>query len=456
MKKTNRIKTTLWTACMLTAVSYSAQTISYNFENWTGNEPNGWSTNNATPGSTQTTFKQVVNPAQGTASVKLVTAACPSCPVFASNPLAGVVILGPTGEGIPFTQRPLSIDFKYKSNPLSGDMSGFFVELTKWNTATQQTDIIGEAWFISQINVSTWTSVNLPISYSSGNIPDTLYISAFSSLGNSNFPVPTIPNPVSGSEFYIDAITINLPSCAGLSVSASGTNETAPLAANGTASVTASGGTTPYSYLWSNGATSASINNLSNGVYNVTVTDANGCSKVTSYNVLAGGCNGLSVVATGTNATSFTSNNGMATATATGGTPPYTYLWNNGATTASISNLDVGAYIVSVTDNTSNCTQFAYVTVYAGSNPVGVREVTNDNSSTTIYPNPGSGMFNVTSEKKFDKIQVINFLGKSVYDSEVESNHAAIDLQLQPQGIYFVNLIDAGKIISTKKLVVVN
>ncbi|MCZ8284980.1 MAG: SprB repeat-containing protein, partial [Bacteroidia bacterium] len=229
-------------------------------------------------------------------------------------------------------------------------MSGFFVELTKWNTATQQTDIIGEAWFISQINVSTWTSVNLPISYSSGNIPDTLYISAFSSLGNSNFPVPTIPNPVSGSEFYIDAITINLPSCAGLSVSASGTNETAPLAANGTASVTASGGATPYSYLWSNGATSASISNLSNGVYNVTVTDANGCSKVTSYNVLAGGCNGLSVVATGTNATSFTSNNGMATATATGGTPPYTYLWNNGATTASISNLDVGAYIVSVTD----------------------------------------------------------------------------------------------------------
>jgi len=46
--------------------------------------------------------------------------------------------------------------------------------------------------------------------------------------------------------------------------------------------VTATGGVTPYTYSWSNGATTAAITNLIAGTYNVTVTDANGCTSSSS------------------------------------------------------------------------------------------------------------------------------------------------------------------------------
>ncbi|MCH8908570.1 MAG: SprB repeat-containing protein, partial [Candidatus Heimdallarchaeota archaeon] len=48
---------------------------------------------------------------------------------------------------------------------------------------------------------------------------------------------------------------------------------------DGSAGVVASGGTSPYTYSWSNGATSSSINGLSTGTYTVTVTEANGCDN---------------------------------------------------------------------------------------------------------------------------------------------------------------------------------
>ncbi len=446
------------TASFLSTFTIKAQTTNYNFENWTGNDPNGWSTFNGVPGAPQTTFQQTINPGQGTKSAKMVTAACPSCPNLGfSNPLGGAVMLGSTGEGIPFTQKPISVDFKYKSNPLSGDMGGFLVQLTKWDVVNQQTDVIGEAWYISTISKSSWTSINLPISYLSNSVPDTLNIVAFSSLGNSNFPVPTIPNPVVGSEFYIDAISLNLPSCASLLVSAAGSNETSPLAANGTASAIVSGGAAPYTFLWNTGATSSSISNLLPGLYNVTVTDNNGCSKVASYNVLAGSCNGLAVTVTGTNATSFTSNNGSAVANVTGGTPPYSYVWNNGATTASISGLDVGAYVVTVTDNTSNCVQFGFFTIYAGNSSIGLNEWSlNYDSAINIAPNPSSGIFNVTASRSFSKVRVTNYLGQIISELPASSNKVTLNLSNQKSGIYFVSLLDKGNVISTKKVVLQN
>jgi len=55
--------------------------------------------------------------------------------------------------------------------------------------------------------------------------------------------------------------------------------------AEGTASVIATGGTAPYTYLWSNGQTTASISGLTAGTYSVTVTDANGATSTASYTV---------------------------------------------------------------------------------------------------------------------------------------------------------------------------
>jgi SprB repeat/HYR domain/Secretion system C-terminal sorting domain len=123
---------------------------------------------------------------------------------------------------------------------------------------------------------------------------------------------------------------------------------------NGSLKANASGGSTTYSYIWSNGSQTATINNLSAGVYSVTVTDTEGCSKTSSGTVTQPGPLVANVSATGQ--TQVGLNNGTATVTPTGGTAPFTVIWSNNATTLTISNLAPGAYTVTVTDN-KGCTK---------------------------------------------------------------------------------------------------
>lgn len=208
---------------------------------------------------------------------------------------------------------------------------------------------------------------------------------------------------------------------------------------NGAMIAFGSGGTPPYSYLWSNGATTESITGLGAGYYSVNVTDANGCigsgsgyvgtstpitvtytanpSLCTSpsgnatispsggtlpYTILwyttppqtgltatalsAGNysfkvTDAVGCLQTGTVTVppidiislSFTSNpalcmlsNGSMTVTPTGGVTPYTYSWNTGATTASITGASSGTYILTVTDNLGcSVTKYPYLPDYS-------------------------------------------------------------------------------------------
>ncbi|REJ81962.1 MAG: T9SS C-terminal target domain-containing protein [Bacteroidetes bacterium] len=449
----NKSITKLMIALMLVSTGLSAQT-NLNFENWTGVDPNGWATLNELTmfGGPQTTYRLTSNPGQGSSSVRLVTADCGVCnSFFLSDPIGGMVSLGPDGSGVPFTVRPISVDFKYKSNPLNGDIGGVLVELTKWNPITEESDVIGEAWFMSSVQVSNWTNVTLPISYSSTAIPDTISITAVSSIGHNMFPIPGIPTPVAGSEFFFDAVNINLPSCASLMLNVSGTNESSPLASDGTATANVSGGTGPYTYSWSNFATTQSISGLSPGLYSVTVTDANGCVKTGTYAVLMGNCNNLSVTVTGTHATSFTSNNGSATASVTGGTPPYSYQWNNGATTASATGLDVGAYIVMVTDNTGNCIQWGYFTVGIA----GTTSVKNAASldAVKVYPNPNSGIFTVSCKEDKAAIEIFDVSGALVHSQELNLNENRIDMRGSANGMYFYHVKNKEGIMTSGRIV---
>ncbi|MBL0051111.1 MAG: T9SS type A sorting domain-containing protein [Bacteroidetes bacterium] len=145
-----------------------------------------------------------------------------------------------------------------------------------------------------------------------------------------------------------------------LVASCSGTNVTCKGASTGSAAVVASGGTAPYTYLWSNGKTTASNNGLSAGTYTATVTDSKGCTAKCSYTVTEP----TYVVATctGTNVNCYGGNNGSASVTASGGTPSYTYMWSNGKTTSSNSNLSAGTYTATVTD-ANGCTATCSYTV---------------------------------------------------------------------------------------------
>ena len=109
------------------------------------------------------------------------------------------------------------------------------------------------------------------------------------------------------------------------------------------------GGTTPYAFNWGGGVVTQNRSNLTSGTYNVTVTDANGCSA-TSAAIITQPVAALSATATPTGASCYGGNNGSIGLSVAGGTVPYAYLWNNGAITANISNLVAANYIVTVTD----------------------------------------------------------------------------------------------------------
>lgn len=214
---------------------------------------------------------------------------------------------------------------------------------------------------------------------------------------------------------------------------------------NGSASSTPTGGVAPYTYSWSNGATTANINNLCAGTYDITVTDANGNTASASatineppalsiitvnamdancfgscdgsvaisatggtgtvqynwtgigtgasqtglcagtYNVTVFDDNGCTITSSATvneptpmtvTLTSVNANcgqaDGSASATVSGGTPPYVYSWTSGGNAATENNLSAGSYDVTVTDG-KGCTVTQTITV--GNNPAGTLSV---------------------------------------------------------------------------------
>ena len=129
---------------------------------------------------------------------------------------------------------------------------------------------------------------------------------------------------------------------------------------NGSITVAGIGGTPPYGYSWISGQSTPQINSLCAGIYTVTVTDSNNCSKALPINIHD--TSSFNAFANAHNVTCFDSCNGNAIIIGTGGTLPYTYHWVNGANTNSQSNLCAGVYNVSVTE-TAGCIRNVYLTI---------------------------------------------------------------------------------------------
>ena len=118
---------------------------------------------------------------------------------------------------------------------------------------------------------------------------------------------------------------------------------------DGQLTVSPSGGTAPYAYLWSNGATTGTATGLSIGEHSVIVTDDVGASVMRSASITQP--DELSITLTvDAHVSTVGGNDGAITASVTGGVEPYSYLWNNDETTASISSLIAGEYELTVTD----------------------------------------------------------------------------------------------------------
>ncbi|MBI2270670.1 MAG: PKD domain-containing protein [Bacteroidetes bacterium] len=124
------------------------------------------------------------------------------------------------------------------------------------------------------------------------------------------------------------------------------------------------GGTSPYIYLWSNGATTQNINPCpaSTTTYTVTIKDAGGNTSTSIATVTINPP--VSVIITPTNISCSGGTNGSILANPASGTIPYIYNWSNGQNTQTATGLTTGIYTVTVTDAKS-CTSASTANIFS-------------------------------------------------------------------------------------------
>lgn len=160
-----------------------------------------------------------------------------------------------------------------------------------------------------------------------------------------------------------DTESITVGELSQLAITISGENETCIGDADGSATVNPGGGVAPYQIDWSNGSENTTINDLSAGIYQVTVVDANGCTGIQSITVAEGTTIDVSTEsiasACGDDGT------GSISLTPTGGMAPYFFIYENGIgepTSGQVENLAAGNYNVTVGD-AQGCTTVVAINV---------------------------------------------------------------------------------------------
>jgi hypothetical protein len=139
-------------------------------------------------------------------------------------------------------------------------------------------------------------------------------------------------------------------------------------ATDGSIDLSVIGGTPPYSFLWSNGATVEDLLSSGAGLYYVTVHDSFDCSNSSYYIVEQP--ESLKVKAVPTDVSSFGGSDGSVNLWINGGTQSYSFAWSNGETTQHLSGIPAGQYVVTVTDiNLCEKIDTAIVTEPSGISP---------------------------------------------------------------------------------------
>lgn len=206
----------------------------------------------------------------------------------------------------------------------------------------------------------------------------------------------------------------------------------------GAIDVTIDGGTTPYTFLWSSGNTTEDITGVVAGGYDLTITDANGCSFVLNSTVNQPAA-ALALTETHTDVLCHDGSSGTIDVTTIGGTTPYAYEWSDDASTLltavteDLSNLSEGTYLVDVIDN-NQCEAQLSITIGEPLAPIALSVITTDalcngEASGTIDLSVTGGTIGYT----FD------------WDNDgTGDNDDTEDLTGLLAGTYLVNVIDAN------------
>lgn len=194
-------------------------------------------------------------------------------------------------------------------------------------------------FFDGQIAV-TPTSGASPFIYSWSNGETTQNIS--------NLPIDEYSLTIIDANFCLNIYSFDITQPIEITSQSTQTNNLCFGDQNASIVISANGGTAPYTYLWSNGGNSSSVNNLSIGTYGLTTTDANNCSitasflvtqpdsMVLDYSLVNESCNG--------------SNDGNIDVNVQGGVSPYQFLWSNQSNSETLENLHIGSYTLTISD----------------------------------------------------------------------------------------------------------
>lgn len=407
-----------------------------------------WSTNATTPtisGLTAGTYTVTVTDSRGCTRLMVRTVNQPATPLQAAPATTAVSCFGSSNGTITLTVSGGSTPYTYTWN--NGANTPILNAVTAGNYTATITDANGCTYTTNAtvtqpaaISVQpTPTAVScygsqtgaISLAVSGGTTPYSYQWSNGSITQSiSNVPAGSYTVTVTDARnctATTGVLTITQPSTA-LSVPATRTHLQCNGLATGAIVLNPTGGTAPYSYNWSNGATTPTLTGLAAGTYTVTVTDAANCRETRTH-LLLQPATALTVTLSKTDTRCDNTASGIATAIAAGGTSPYTYSWSSGATTATISGLNAGSYTVTVTD-ANGCTKAGTITLLQSSGTLSV--------NATVTP---ASCYNTAT----GSISVSGTGGTAPYTFQWNNGNAAPTLLQLAAGAYTVTVSDANQ-----------
>jgi hypothetical protein len=157
--------------------------------------------------------------------------------------------------------------------------------------------------------------------------------------------------------------------------------------ADGEATASVAGGTPPYSYQWSNGSNQSFISLVEPGYYQLTVTDANGCTSIAGAQVYS--TSNIELYLYGNTPSCHEDTDGSVIAYITGNNGSLSFQWSNGSTQNQLLNVGSGLYSVTVTDQ-SGCTGDAAILLEAPDELHVVTSLGTDGTSVSLVTSGGT------------------------------------------------------------------